>query len=182
MAMDLPSGAIWGSVRRTIRPMLSMPKRAPKSVADRARNRGASFLRSMANLLERTTIMASTGEGKRTPLWWNDGPEMKQPLGTRQAAQRGSGFRPDGHGESPRHRPVQTHCRRDHPAGWAEPEPGTCSRWAGIVVSAVCAPGVDAAGSGAGAAGGEAWAVERPEVGGALGVAEGGRSGTVRKW
>src|ERR1035438_745350 len=92
MAMDLPSGAIWGSVRRAIRPMLSMPKRAPRSVADRARNRGASFLRSMANLLEGITIMASTGMGKRTPLWWNDGPEMKQPLGTRQAAQRALAF------------------------------------------------------------------------------------------
>src|ERR1035437_4788843 len=135
--MDFPSGAICGSVRRTIRPMLSMPKRAPKSVADRARKRGASFLRSIANLLEGITIMASTGKGKRTPLWWNDGPEMKQPLGTRQAAQRGSDFRTDGHGEGPRHRSVQTHRRRDHPAGWAEPEPGTCSRWAGMVVSAV---------------------------------------------
>src|ERR1017187_7444313 len=31
MAMDLPSGAIWGSVRRTIRPMLSVPMRAPKA-------------------------------------------------------------------------------------------------------------------------------------------------------
>src|ERR1039457_1859710 len=147
MAMDLPSGAIWGSVRRTIRPMLSMPKRAEKRVADRHRSRGASFLRSMANLLEGITIMASTGKGKHTPLWWNDSPEMKQAFGTRQAAQRGSGFRTDGHGEGPRHRSVQTHHRRDHPAGWAEPEPGTCSRWAGMVVSAVRAGGDGAAGS-----------------------------------
>src|ERR1017187_4865987 len=108
MTMDLPSGAIWGSVRRTIRPMLSMPKRAPKSVAERAINRIASFLRSIANLHEGITIMASTGKGKRTLLWWNDGPEMKQPLGTRQAAQRFSGFQTDGDGESPRHRSVQT--------------------------------------------------------------------------
>src|ERR1035441_6790950 len=99
MAIDLPSGAIWGSVRRTIRPMLSMPKRAPKRVAERTINRGASLLRSIANLLEGITIMASTDKGKRTPLWWNDGPEIKQPLGTREAVQRGSGFRIDGLGE-----------------------------------------------------------------------------------
>src|ERR1019366_940773 len=67
MAMDLPSGAIWGSVRRTIRPMLSMPKRAPKSVAERTINRAGSFLRSIANLLEGITIMASPGKGERTP-------------------------------------------------------------------------------------------------------------------
>src|ERR1035441_248040 len=67
MAMDLPSGAIWGSVRRTIRPMLSMPERAPKSVAERARNRGARFLWSIASIFEGITIMASTGKGKRTP-------------------------------------------------------------------------------------------------------------------
>src|SRR5664280_3510390 len=175
MAMDLPSGALWGSVRRTIRPMLSMPKRAPKSVAERTINRSASFLRSIANLHEGITIMASTGKGKRTPLWWNDGPEMKQPLGTRQAAQRGSGFRTDGHGEGPRHRSVQTHRRRDHPAGWAEPEPGTCSRRAGMVVSAVRVPGDGAAGSGARGAGGEALVVDRSEAGGTLGVAESGR-------
>src|ERR1035437_7152527 len=174
MAMDLPSGAIWGSVRRTIRPMLSMPKRAEKRVADRHRNRGASFLRSIANLLEGITIMASTGKGKRTPLWWNDGPEMKQPLGTRQAAQRGAGFRTDGDGESPRHRPVQTHCRRDHPSGWAEPEPGACPRRPGMVVSAVRAPGDGAAGFGAGGACGQAGAVGRPEAGAALGAEEGG--------
>src|ERR1019366_3917548 len=176
MAMDLPSGAIWGSVSRTIRPMLSMPKCAPKSVAERIINRSASFLRSIANLHEGITIMASTDKGKRTPLWWNDGPEMKQPLGTRQAAQRGSGFRTDGDGESPRHRPVQTHCRRDHPAGWAEPEPGACPRRPGMVISAIRAPGDGAAGSGAGGAGCEAWAVGRSEAGCALGVEESGGS------
>src|ERR1017187_1098990 len=96
MGMDLPSGGIWGSVSRTIRPMFSMPKCAPKSVAERIINRSASFLRSIANLHEGITIMASTDKGKRTPLWWNDGPEMKQPLGTRRAAQRGSGFRTAG--------------------------------------------------------------------------------------
>src|ERR1019366_7891842 len=95
MAMELPSGAIWGSVRRTIRPMLSMPKRAPKSVAERARNGIATSLRRIANLREAIRIVAATDKGRRPPLWWNDGPEMKQPLGTRQAAQRGSGFRTD---------------------------------------------------------------------------------------
>src|ERR1035441_662987 len=111
---------------------------------------------------------------ERSRLWWNDGPEMKQPLGTRQAAQRGSGFRTDGHGEGPRHRSVQTHRRRDHSAGWAEPEPGTCSRWVGMVVSAVRAPGDGAAGSGAGSAGGEARTVDRSEDGGTVGMEESG--------
>ena len=60
-------------------------------------------------------------------------------------------------------------------------KPGDCSRRAGMVVSAVGTPGVGAAGSGAEGAGCDAWVVERPEAGGALGVAEGGRRGTVRK-
>jgi hypothetical protein len=64
------------------------------------------------------------------------------------------------------------HRRPDHPAGWAEPEPGTCSRRAGTVVSAVGTPGVGAAGSGAGGSECQAWAVERPESHGAMGLAE----------
>jgi hypothetical protein len=61
------------------------------------------------------------------------------------------------------------------PAGWAGPEPGACSRRAGMVVSAVRAPGDGAMGSGAGGAGCEARVVERPEAGGSVGVAEGCR-------
>ena len=114
--------------------------------------------------------MASTDKGKRTPLWWNDGPEIKQPLGTRQAVQRGSGFRTDGLGEGPRHRSVQTH-PRDRPAGWAEPEPGARSRGAGMVAAAVRAPVVSAGGLEQEARAGVA---ERPEAGGAVGVAKGG--------
>lgn len=110
---------------------------------------------------------------ERSRRWWNDGPEVKQPFGTRQATYRGSGFQTDGDGESLRHRSAQTHRRRDHPAGWAQPEPGTSSRYAGVVVSAVGAPGVGATGSGEGGAGGGARVVERAEAGGALGVAEG---------
>ena len=121
------------------------------------------------------TRMRHNGASERIRLWWNDGPEMKQPFGTHEAAYRRSGFRTDGHGECPLHRTVQTHRRRDHPAGWAQPEPGTCSRWAGMLVSTVRVPGDGAAGPGAGGAGCDAWAVERPEAGGALGVAEGGR-------
>src|ERR1039458_899065 len=47
-----------------------------------------------------------------------------------------------------------------------------------MVVSAVHTPGDGAARSGEGSAGCEAWVVERPEAGGALGVAKGGRRGS----
>src|ERR1035441_849615 len=86
MAMDLPSGAIWGSVRRTIRPMLSMPKRAEKRVAERAINRSASFLRSIANLRGNYDYgIAGQGKAQSTTLAKNSALFRKRSFPTSRA-------------------------------------------------------------------------------------------------
>ena len=100
-----------------------------------------------------TIRVMHNGASERIRLWEIDCPEVKQALQHAPSSLGGCGFRIDDHGKVRDIDQYKRKRRRNHSAGWAEPEPGGRSRRDGMVVSAVRAPGDGSAGSGAGGPG-----------------------------